>query len=596
MHSMIRQPIVSVLGHVDHGKTTLLDRIRGSPQVSKEAGGITQHIGATEIPLETIKEMSGGLFKQLNVQLTMPGLLFIDTPGHEAFTTLRRRGGALADLVILVIDINEGVKPQTKESIEILKAQKTPFVVAASKVDRIKGWTSYENFPFAHSISKQSKRVQQMLEAVLYEIVGSLQVLGFQSERYDRVERFGEQVAIVPLSGKTGEGIPELLMLITGLAQKFLGRKLDIDTEKPARGTILEVKEEIGLGATVDVIIYEGKIRVGDTVVLGGKRGTITTSVRSLLKPRSLDEIRDPRFKFESIKEVHASAGVKIAASNLADALPGSPLKVTREEVEKTEEEVKREIEEVKIAGEKKGLVVKADTLGSLEALIKMLSEADIPIRQADVGNISRRDIVMAEAVREEDPFLGVVVGFNVKLTKDAELRSKEREVPVILGDIVYKLIEEYGEYVDMQKALQKVREFDILTKPAKIEVLEGYVFRMSKPAVVGIEVLTGTLKPKVRLIKPSGEKVGVIQNIQERNKNIAQAGKGKKVAVSIMGAEMGKNLREGDILFTDIPENDAKQISQKYTEFLREDEAQVLEEFLKVKRREKPFWAIGEA
>ncbi len=592
---MIRQPIVAVLGHVDHGKTTLLDRIRGSAVASKEAGGITQHIGATEIPLETIKELCGGLIKQLNLKLTIPGLLFIDTPGHEAFTTLRKRGGALSDLAILVVDINEGFKPQTLESIEILRTHKTPFIVAANKIDKISGWVAYENFPFAHSFSKQNKNVQQVLENKIYEIVGKLYELEFQSERYDRVKEFGKQIAIVPLSGKTGEGIPELLMLLTGLAQKFLGKKLDIDTEKPARGTILEVKEEVGLGATVDVIIYEGKIKVGDTIVLGGKRGVITTRVRSLLKPKPLDEIRDPRFRFNKIKEVHASAGVKIAAPNLGDALAGSPLVVAGKKVEKAEEEVRKEIEGIKVDTEKKGIVVKADTLGSLEALVKMLTEAKIPIRFADVGDISKRDIIEAEAVREEDPFLSVVIGFNVKMLKDAEQRSQEKNIKVILGDVIYKLIEDYEEFVEMEKALQKVREFDILTKPAKIEVLRGYVFRTSKPAVVGVEVLAGTLRPKVRLINMNNEKVGVVRGIQESNKSISEATKGMQVAVSIDGAVVGKNLNEGDILFTDISENEAKLINQKYREFLKEDEAEAFQEFLKIKRKDKPFWAIGE-
>ncbi len=589
---MIRQPIVAVLGHVDHGKTTLLDRIRGSGVANKEAGGITQHIGATEIPLETIKDICGGLVKQLNLDLTIPGLLFIDTPGHEAFTTLRKRGGALSDFAILVVDINEGFKPQTLESIEILKTYKTPFLLAANKIDKTSQWVTYENYPFAHSFSKQNKKVQQILENKIYNLVGQLYDLGFESERYDRIKKFGKQIAIVPMSGKTGEGIPELLMLLTGLAQKFLGKKLDIDTEKPANGTILEVKEEIGLGTTIDVIIYEGKIKVGDTIVLGGKRGIVTTRVRSLLKPKPLDEIRDPKFRFDHIKEVHASAGVKISAPNLGDALAGSPLVVAGENVEETEEEVEKEIESIKVETEKEGVVVKADTLGSLEALVKIFTDAKIPIRYADVGDITKRDIIEAEAVKEEDHFLGVVLGFNVKTLKNAEERSQEKNIKVILRDVIYRLIDDYKDYVEMEKALQRIREFDILTKPAKIEVLRGYVFRASKPAVVGVDILAGTLKPKVRLININDEKVGVVKGIQDRNKNIGEATKGMQVAVSIEGATVGKNLKEGDIVFTDIYENEAKLINQKYKEFLREDEDEVFQEFVKIKRKSKPFWA----
>lgn len=589
---MIRQPIVSVLGHVDHGKTTLLDRIRGSAVASREAGGITQHIGATEIPLDTIKKLCGGLIKQLKIKLTIPGLLFIDTPGHEAFTTLRKRGGALADLAVLVVDINEGIMPQTEESINILRETRTPFLVAANKIDRISGWLSFENYPFAHSFSKQEKKVQQVLENKIYELVAKLYEFRFESERYDRVKDFTKQIAIVPVSAKTGEGIPELLMLLTGLAQRYLGKKLDIDTEKPARGTILEVKEELGLGTTIDVIIYEGKIRVGDTIVVGGKHGVITTRVRSLLKPKPLDEIRDPRYRFDYIKEVHASAGVKIAAPNLTDALAGSPVVVASGDVKKVEEAVRKEIEEIKISTEKLGLVVKADTLGSLEALIKMLQEENIPVRVGDVGEITKRDILEAEAVKEEDPYLAVVLGFNVKVSRDAEQRSQEKGIKIITGNVIYRLIEEYKDYVEMQKALEKLRVFDNLTRPAKIKILEGYVFRRSKPAIVGAEVLLGTLRPKAPLVNEENRRVGTVKSIQERNENLQEAIKGMQVAVSIDGGVVGKNIKEGDVLFTDISENDAKLLSEKYAEFLKEDEAQALQEFLELKRKFKPLFA----
>ena len=592
---MIRQPIVSVLGHVDHGKTTLLDKIRGSAVAAREAGGITQHIGATEIPIEVIEKLCGGLLKQLKIKLTIPGLLFIDTPGHEAFTTLRRRGGALADLAVLVVDINEGFKAQTYEALEILKTYRTPFLVAANKIDKIHGWLAFENYPFAHSYAKQSEAVKAQLDTKLYEIVGELYEAGFQCERYDRVREFERQVAIVPVSAVTGEGIPELLMVLTGLAQKFLGRKLDIDTEKPGRGTILEVKEELGLGTTIDVIVYEGKIKRGDTIVLAGRGDIIVTKVRSLLKPKPLDEIRDPRYRFDHVKEVHASAGVKIAAPKLEDAIAGSPVVVAGEDLDKAVQEVRSEIEEIKITTDKKGVVVKADTLGSLEALVNMLKREGIPVKHADVGDISRRDVLEAEAVREEDPLLGVVLGFNVKVRRDAEARAQDRGVAIITNNVIYKLIEDYQMHVELERARERAQEFEKLTRPAKIRILPGYVFRSSKPAIVGIEVLAGMVKPRFRLMNGEGKSVGVVKGLQDRGENIPQATKGMQVAMSIEGAVVGRNINEGDVLFTDIPENEAKLINQKYRDFLTEDEASAFEEILRIRRRENPFWAVGE-
>jgi translation initiation factor 5B len=594
---MIRQPIVSVLGHVDHGKTLLLDHIRGSAVVEREAGGITQHIGATEIPLEVIEKICGGLMKQLKIEVTLPGLLFIDTPGHAAFTTLRRRGGALADFAILVVDINEGFQPQTVEALNILRTYKTPFLVAANKIDRLMGWQVFNEYPFAHSFLKQSDEVRQTLENKIYELVGLLYEHGhFEAERFDRVKDFTKQVPIVPVSALTGEGVPELMMMLIGLSQKFLTERLDIVAEKPGRGTILEVKEEVGLGTTVDVIIYDGKIKRGDTIVLGGKKGVITTKVRSLLKPKPLDEIRDPRFKFDNIKEMHASCGIKVAAPDLKDALAGTPLWVAEsKKAEKEVEGVRAEIEEVKVETERAGVVVKADTLGGLEALINLLNEAGIPIKRADVGDITKRDIIDAGAVAKEEALLGTVMGFNVKMLKDAETLALESGVPVFTSDIIYQLIENYEDWVEMEKEREKASEFDHLTKPGKVRFLPGYVFRQSKPAVIGVEVLLGRVRPNLKLINGNGETVGTIKGLQDRGENIPEAEKGREVAMAIQGPVVGRQINEGDIFYVDIPEPEARLLSGKNLEYLTEDEREALAELKAIKRRTKPFWGEPE-
>lgn len=585
---MIRQPIVSVLGHVDHGKTTLLDKLRGTAVAEREAGGITQHIGATEIPIEVITKICGGLLKQLKARVTLPGLLFIDTPGHEAFTTLRRRGGALADLAILVIDLNEGFKPQSYEALNILKSYKTPFIVAANKIDKIRGWQVFEGFPFAHSYSKQGKEQQRVLEERVYKLVGVLYEEGLEAERFDRVERFEKQVSIVPVSAKTGEGMPELLMMVFGLAQKFLAKDLETEKLRPGRGTILEVKEEVGLGTTVDVIIYDGRIMRGDQIVVGARGEPIITKVRSLLKPKPLDEIRDPKFRFDSIKEVYASSGVKIAAPDLGNALAGSPLRVV-EDAGKALEEVKKEMEEVKVKTEAAGVVVKADTLGALEALVKMLEQEEVPIRLADVGDISRRDVVEAETVKEEALDRAVVLGFNVKVLKDAEERARDTSTPVFISRIIYKLIEDYQLWMAEERKRQLKKEFENLTKPGVIKLLPGYVFRTSKPAIVGIEVLKGVIKPKVRLMNSEGSRVGTVKGIQERNENIPLAEKGKQVALAIDGPTVGRQINEGEVLYTDMLESEVILIETKYKGDLSLDGAEAFEEILTIKRKSSP-------
>jgi translation initiation factor 5B len=318
---------------VDHGKTTLLDYIRGSAIAQKEAGGITQHIGATEIPMDVIADICGDLLQKLDIIEKLPGLFFIDTPGHEAFTTLRKRGGALADLAVLIVDLNEGFKPQTYEALNVLKMYKTPFIVAANKIDKIYGWRTHERFSFTQSFKKQPINVQEKLNKQLYELVGILHQEGFASERFDRVENFARQVSIIPISAKSGEGIAELLTMLLGLAQQYLKEQLQIETGAPAKGTILELKEEVGLGMTIDAVIYDGILKKDDTIALTTHDKVITTKIRSLLKPRALEEIRESKKHFQKVDEVVAAAGIKIVAPNIDKVIAGSPLRVARGEI-----------------------------------------------------------------------------------------------------------------------------------------------------------------------------------------------------------------------------------------------------------------------
>ena len=327
---------------MDHGKTSILDKIRGSSIAANEAGGITQAIGASIIPIETIKKICGPLLDALKMKFTIPGLLFIDTPGHAAFTNLRKRGGNLADIAILVIDINEGVKPQTIESIEILKSYKTPFVIAANKIDLIAGWQTHIESTLISSIQKQSQKVQELLEKKIYGLVGKISELGFDSDRFDRIEDFTRVIAIIPTSAKTGEGIPELLMVITGLAQKFLEGCLKCDVEGYAKGTIVEVKEERGLGKCIDVILYDGSLKRNDTIIIGTLTEPIVTKVKGLFEPMPLKEMRDKKSKFKSVKEVHAATGVRVSAPDIEGAIAGMPIRsCSKEDIEKVKAEIR---------------------------------------------------------------------------------------------------------------------------------------------------------------------------------------------------------------------------------------------------------------
>ncbi|MDP2908060.1 MAG: translation initiation factor IF-2 [Nanoarchaeota archaeon] len=573
----IRSPICTMVGHVDHGKTSILDWIRGTSVARGEAGGITQAISSTNLSINTIKEVCGELLEMLKLKLTIPGVLFIDTPGHAAFTNLRKRGGNLADIAVLVVDLNEGFKPQTFECIEILKQYKTPFVVAANKIDMVSGWKPNKKKSLLINIGQQAMDIQQELDKKVYEIVGKLHEQGFASERFDRVENYTKQIAIVPVSAKTGEGLPELLMVITGIAQKFLEQCLECDVKGMAKGTVLEVKEEKGIGTTLDVIIYDGTIKKGDLFVIGGLGKPIVSKVKILLEPEQK--------KLKQVNEVAAAVGVKISATNIQEVIPGMPLRVTTEkDLEKTKQEVQEEVEEVLIETDNEGIVVKADSLGSLEALIHLLKEKDITIKRATIGNIAKKDLTEASA--EKDPLNKVIVGFNVKILEES------KEVKIITSDVVYRIIASIAEWRESERKRLEAKELEGMVKPCKMQIIPGCVFRQNNPAVVGVEVLLGTITIGIPLIKSDGSKISEIKSMQSEGENIQQAEKGKQVAISVPRITVGRQIFENDVLFSDVPEEHFIKF-KKLKKYLKPDEIILLKEIADIKRKEKPLWGV---
>lgn len=582
-----RQPIVSVLGHVDHGKSTILDKIRGTNVVAREAGGITQHIGATEVPLETIYKLCGEMAK--GKRFTIPGLLFIDTPGHHSFITLRSRGGALADLAVLVIDINQGIQPQTIESMNILKKHRTPFVIAANKIDLIEGWRAQDEQPFVLSIRKQHESAVAELEKRLYDLVGRFYEHELSADRFDRIEDFTKTMAIIPVSGKTGEGIPDLLLVLVGLAQKFLEEQLESEETGPGEGTVLEIKEEKGLGTTLDVILYEGELKRGDPVAISSTDPArpIVTKVKALLKPKPLDEIRDPTQRFDSVQKISAAAGIKIAAQGLEDALAGGLIRVIRGNEEQVVEEI-RKVSEVKIELSPEGVLAKADAIGSIEALSFELKNANIPIRSAKIGDISKKDI--AEAETSANRAHKVILAFNVGITPDAEVALKDHDVTLLSNNVIYRLIEDYQEWLKKKKEeIEREKRLEIVF-PGKLKLLPNCVFRVSKPAIVGVRVLAGRISTGQTLIKSDGKIVGKIRSIQRENQSISAATMGQEVAISIDDVTVGRQIKVEDVLYVDIPEGHARQLLKME---LRTDESEVLSEILKIRRTEEPFWAM---
>ena len=589
----IRQPIVCVLGHVDTGKTLLLDKIRKTSVQAREAGGMTQHIGASFFPVETLKQLIGPLLSSLKSDIEIPGLLIVDTPGHEAFTNLRRRGGSVADIAILVVDLLKGIEAQTYECIEILKTRKTPFIVAVNKIDRIPGWNPHSSMPFMASYAMQDPNVRENLDNKLYEIMGIFSRSGFRTDRFDHIKDFTSTVALVPTSAKTGEGLAELLMVLVGLTQQYLKKQLQT-TEGAAKGSVLEVKEEPGLGLTLNTIIYDGTLQKDDLIVVGGREKPIVTSIRAILVPKPLDEIRDPRDRFSSVDSVFAAAGVKIVASGLEGALAGAPLYAVEpgSTPEKYAKLVTDEIKKIRIATELEGVVLKADTLGSLEAIAEILRKNNVQVRLADVGDVSKRDIIEASVVKSREPLVGVVLAFGVRILPDAEEEAAASDVKIFKEPIIYNLIDKYLEWQRSKREASLEQEFEKLVKPGKVLVMAGFVFRRGKPAIFGVEILGGHLRPKLSMVRADGgEDIGEVQQIQDKGKAVSEAKLGMQVAVSMEKPIVGRHVFEKDTLYVKVPESDVRILMSTHLEKLTEDEQEVLKEYVAIMRKKVPFW-----
>src|SRR3989344_198058 len=574
MTQNIRSPIVVTVGHVDHGKTSLLDKIRGTTVTASEPGLLTQHVGASYVPISTVEKISGELLEKMKLKIEIPGLLLIDTPGHAAFITLRKRGGAVSDLAILVVDIMEGFQEQTDESLAVLKEYKTPFIVAATKIDKIQGWFPEPGHTFLDSFAKQREPVKEEAEKRVYNLVQQLAERGFNSERFDRVDDFTKNVASVPCSGITGEGIPELLTVLAGLAQTYLKDRLALG--EIGRGAVLEVKEVKGFGTTIDVILFDGKIRKGDWIVIGGKQ-PLATKIKALLEPPVLRELRVEK-QFQQIEVAEAAYGIKIVAPELENVGAGSPLIVVKseKEIEAAKAEVQQEIEEVEFTSDREGVVLKADTLGSLEAMLKLVEDAGVPVRKAEVGSVMKQDIIEVQNLKED--IRKVVLAFNVKILDEAEQFAKDMGITIFSNNIIYRLIDEYKEWSFKAKEREIQQKLAEVSRPCVIKILKGFVFRVSNPAIFGVEVQKGLLKPGARLKREDGKVVGTVKKIEKEGQQIAEAKSGDKVAVSMDEPTVGRQIQEGDVLSAALTETEMK-ILRELFEHISADERELLKQ-----------------
>ncbi len=590
MGTKIRQPIVTVCGHVDHGKTSILDCLRSTSVQEGEQGGITQKISFTAYPIDQLKKACH-LIEKSGIELNIPGFLLIDTPGHAAFTNLRKRGGSLADLAVLVIDINEGIKPQTAEVIQILKHNKTPFIIALNKIDNISGWKTPEDnsTPLRESIESQAQNVQNTFMERYMTLMGSLNSYGFDSDLYYNVSDFSKKIALIPTSAKTRQGIPELIMMLCGLSQKYLTERLTLGRD--AKGVMLEIKKDKNTNY-IEAILYDGQLNKSNEIAVASfdlENSPIITNIRIL------EEISPLSARFSPKDSVTASTGIRMQLISKEEILPGMPFEIYKNNFEELKEKFKKEISDtVSSSLSKNGIIIKADSLGSLEALITLLKQSNVPIVKAGIGNINKSDIISAKANYEIDELNAIIVGFNISIDEDAKALQKEQKekIKILTNDVVYRLIEDLTEFRNKKsQEIEKKRLMELITI-CKLEILHQYVFRNTNPAIFGVRVVGGKLKKELNLISEDGQKIGKTKAIQHEKKSVDIAEENQEVALSMSGINFERVLGDKKFLYSDMGEKQFRDF-KKNKDLLSQSEIKILQEIAEIKRREKNDWGM---
>src|SRR3989344_4862811 len=560
--------------------TSLLDSLRETYVQEGEAGGITQKISFTLYPSEQLKK-SCPLIENSGINLDIPGFLFIDTPGHAAFTNLRKRGGSLADLAVLVIDINEGIKPQTAEVIQLLKHNKTPFLIALNKIDNISGWKKTSYTGIKDIVEGQPQRVKQVFDERYLTLIGSLNNFGFDADLHYNIEDFTKKIALVPCSAKTHDGIQELIMMLCGLSQKYLGDKIKLG--KDAKGVLLEVKKDKSTNY-VESILYDGVLNKNDEIAVATFDGTA-----AITRIRVLEEIEPLCAVFKPKEKVQAATGLRLQFTDKIDILPGMPFTIYKGNKGALEKEFKKELSE-NIKTDKNGIIAKADSLGSLEALLVLLRQNNISILKAGIGNITKQDLLQAKANVEINELDAIVVGFNTDI--DEEAKEIIGSVKVLQDEVIYKLIENLVAFrKEKAKEIEKKRLMGLSTI-CKLNILHQYVFRSTKPAIFGVKVDGGRLISRLYLIDEGGEKVGQVKNIQSENKSVEEAHEGMEVAISIPGENYERHLKTKNFLYSDMSRTQFKNF-KKNRDLLSGREMQILQEIAEIKRKTEADWGI---
>ncbi|XP_054018811.1 eukaryotic translation initiation factor 5B [Dryobates pubescens] len=588
----LRAPVICVLGHVDTGKTKILDKLRHTHVQDSEAGGITQQIGATNVPLEAINEQTKMVKNFDRENIKIPGMLIIDTPGHESFSNLRNRGSSLCDIAILVVDIMHGLEPQTIESINLLKSKKCPFIVALNKIDRLYDWKKSPDTDVAVTLKKQKKNTKDEFEERAKAIIVEFAKQGLNAALFYENKDPRTFVSLVPTSAHTGDGMGSLIALLVELTQTMLTKRLAECQE--LRAQVMEVKALPGMGTTIDVILINGRLKEGDTIIVPGVEGPIVTQIRGLLLPPPMKELR-VKNQYEKHKEVVAAQGVKILGKDLEKTLAGLPLLVAYKEDEvpvlKDEliHELKQTLNAIKL--EEKGVYVQASTLGSLEALLEFLKTSEVPYSGINIGPVHKKDVMKASVMLEHDPQYAVILAFDVRIERDAQEMADSLGVRIFSAEIIYHLFDAFTKYRQDYKK-QKQEEFKhIAVFPCKMKILPQFIFNSRDPIVMGVVVEAGQVKQGTPMCVPSKNfvDIGIVTSIEINHKPVEVAKKGQEVCVKIEPIPgespkmYGRHFEATDILVSKISRQSIDALKDWFRDEMQKSDWQLIVELKKV-------------
>lgn len=557
-----KEPICCILGNVDAGKTSLIDKMKSTKVQKSEAGGITQKINTVILPFNANK-------------FNVPGVILIDTPGHESFYSLRELGATLCNVVILLVDIMEGVKEQTIKSIDLVKSKRIPYVVALNKVDRVVNWESDSSVSIVKNLKKQANNTVLHFEELVRNIITQFAENGLNVELFNRNTDSRKYGSLFPLSAKTGEGIHDLMGGLIKLIATH--RKADIIIKPTFKGILTDINIQKGIGKCLNVLVYDGYLNKQDTLVVGGMNGAYFKTITKMA-------VSTQPSKFQLVNDVKASTLTYITTKGdyETDYIIGSPVYTipstltgkSKTDVEKVarkaiEVYLKKKDDEINKNKSRHGVLVYASTFGALMAITNHLDDIGVPYIDAKVKDVKSLDLqkVISMNNSEDSKIYNIIIAFDVHVDLKAhDMLKNNLDVSLIEDNIIYRVFEKLEETIETNKGNVSLKYKRMMSTPCILEILKGKEFIIARrdPIILGVKVMSGELVKNTILQVIRKKKIiilGRVTGIQSNNKDVEKGEVNQEVAVRIDNTEdtaklYGRDFDNTDQLISQLSEH----------------------------------------